>query len=311
MTHVRLRIGTRGSTLALAQTDETRRRLAAAHAELAAANAIESVVIRTTGDKVLDRPLAEVGGKGMFTKEIDEALLSEAVDVAVHSVKDLPTRLPDGLVLGAVLPREDPRDVLVWSTVGGLDALPAGATIGTVSLRRQAQVLNRRPDIRVVPMRGNVGTRLAKLRPGHIDATLLALAGLRRLGLTEVTATVVEPEEMLPAVGQGAIGIVCRTGDEKTRTWLAALDHGPSHARVRAERAMLGVLDGSCRTPIAGLAEAVPAGLWLRGLVASPDGIHVVTADREGSSADSEAMGTDLGHELRRRAGPNLLSFQG
>ncbi len=303
-----LRIGTRGSPLALAQGEETRSRLAAAHGDLAAPGSIEIVVIKTTGDRVLDRPLAEIGGKGMFTKEIDEALLAGAIDIAVHSMKDLPTRLPDGTRLACVLPRQDPRDAFISPRATCLADLPRGSIVGTSSLRRQAQILHRRPDIEVIPFRGNVQTRLGKLGQGLADATLLAVAGLLRLGMADAAASVMEPEEMLPAVGQGAIGIACRGGDSAVEDMLAPLDHAETAARVTAERAMLEVLDGSCRTPIAGLAEIVEGEgtLGLRGLVARPDGTRVVEAVRTGAIADAEALGRDLGLELRRRAGADI-----
>jgi hydroxymethylbilane synthase len=310
-----LRIGTRGSPLALAQTAETRHRLAAHGADPAL---LETVVIKTTGDMVLDRPLAEIGGKGLFTKEIDAAMLAGGIDLAVHSVKDLPTVLPEGIVLAAVLPRADPRDALIGPDAGGdggrLAALPAGAVIGTASLRRGAQLLARRPDVTVVPLRGNVQTRLERVREGRVHATLLAMAGLGRLGMAHVVTAALPVEEMLPAVGQGAIGVTCRADDEDCRALLAGIDDAQSHVCVAAERAMLAVLDGSCRTPIAGLAEIDAAGrLRLRGLVARPDGSAVLTGERQGDItggiADARRLGADLGLELRRRAGPGF--FQG
>ncbi|MCB9949069.1 MAG: hydroxymethylbilane synthase, partial [Rhodospirillaceae bacterium] len=206
-----LRIGTRGSPLALAQAQELRDRLAAAWPELAPPDAVEIVVIRTTGDKVTDRPLADIGGKGLFTKEIDEAQLAGTITLAAHSAKDLPTWLPEGLEIACYLPREDVRDALIARTAGGIDALPAGAVVGTGSLRRQAQLLARRPDLKAVPIRGNVATRLAKVAGGTVDATFLALAGLKRLGNAHVATGVLEPDEMLPAAGQGAIAVTART----------------------------------------------------------------------------------------------------
>ena len=262
----------------------------------------------STGDKVRDRPLAEIGGKGLFTKEIDEAMLAGRIDVAVHSMKDLPTWLPDGIVLACMLPREDPRDALICARGQSLSALPAGSIVGTASLRRKAQVLHRRPDLRVVPLRGNVHTRLRKVSRGEVDATLLALAGLRRLGLGDAATAVLAAEEMLPAVGQGAIGLTCRTADAAARDLLAALDHSATTTRVSAERAMLEVLDGSCRTPIAALAELDGAdGLSLRGLVARPDGSELLETARAGAAADAGALGRDAGDELRRRAGPGFF----
>ena len=307
-----LRIGTRGSPLALAQAAEARRRLAEAEAALAVPGAMATVVIRTTGDRVQDRSLADIGGKGLFTKEIDEALLSERIDVAVHSVKDVPTWLPGGIRLACVLAREDPRDVLISRRADSIAALPARSVVGTASPRRQAQVLHRRPDLRVVPLRGNVETRLAKLDQGRADATLLALAGLRRLDLVDAASAVIETSEILPAVGQGAIGITCRTGDERVRALLAALDDADTSRCVGAERAMLEALGGSCRTPIAGLAEAsAGGGLHLRGLVARADGSELIETARRGAAADAVAMGRDAGEELLRRAGPSLLGWVG
>jgi hydroxymethylbilane synthase len=310
-----LRIGTRGSPLALAQSEETRRRLAAADPSLDPARDIEIVVIRTTGDVILDRTLADVGGKGLFTKEIDEALLASEIDLAVHSAKDLPTLLPDGICLAAVLPREDVRDVLIATAARGLGDLALGAVVGSASLRRQAQLLARRPDLRVIPLRGNVHTRISKVERGEVAATLLALAGLRRLGLTQGTATingafhVLSVEEMLPAVGQGAIAVACRRNDEAMRARLMALNDEASAQAVAAERAMLTVLDGSCRTPIGGYAEVdVAAGrLSLRGLIARPDGSQVLTTSRSGLPADAERLGSDAGEELRQRGGPGFF----
>jgi hydroxymethylbilane synthase len=303
-----LRIGSRGSPLALAQTAEARRRLTAAvHG---AVDAFDLVVIRTTGDLVTDRVLAEVGGKGLFTKEIDEAMLDGHIDIAVHSAKDLPTILPAGIVLAAVLVREDVRDVFISRAASHPSELTAGAVVGTASLRRQAQLLARHPDLIVVPLRGNVQTRLAKTEQGAVAATLLALAGLRRLRLADhPSAHLLSLEDMLPAVGQGAIAITCRDNDASTRTLLAALDDPPTAHAVAAERAMLTVLDGSCRTPIAGLAEVDGASgqLFLRGLIARPDGSAMLTASRAGDRADAVRLGRDAGDELRRRAGPGFL----
>ncbi len=301
------RLGTRGSPLALAQAHELRARLAAAHPALAAEAAVEIVVIKTTGDKVQDRTLAEIGGKGLFTKEIEEALLDKRIDAAVHSMKDVPTWLPDGLTIAAILPREDPRDVLLAPGAISLAALPKGAVVGTASLRRQAQVLLARPDLKVVPMRGNVGTRLNKVRAGDVNATLLALAGLRRLKLAEGIAAdsaVLGVEEMLPAAAQGAIGVEIRAGDARARDLVAALDDAPSSVCVAAERACLEVLDGSCRTPIAALAEVAGDEMRLRALVAMPDGRHAHRAEQRGAVADAEALGRAVGNELRAAAGP-------
>lgn len=297
-----LRIGTRGSPLALAQAEQTRSRLGAAHPELAAPGAIEIVVIRTSGDRIQDRTLAEAGGKGLFTKEIEDALAAESIDLAVHSMKDVPTWLPEGLEISCILPREDPRDAWFSASGAGLDELPAGAVVGTASLRRQAQVLRRRPDLSVVPLRGNVGTRLEKLGRGEVAATMLALAGLNRLGLADRLSAVLDADAMLPAVAQGAIGIEIRSADAATRALLAPLHCRVSGLRVTAERALLAVLDGSCRTPIAALAT-IDAGdrLTLRGLVLRPDGSEWFEAERDGAAVEAEAIGRSAGEELRCR----------
>jgi hydroxymethylbilane synthase len=302
-----LRIGTRGSPLALRQADMTAAALRLAEPSLAAPGAIEIVPIRTTGDRVQDRPLSEIGGKGLFTKEIEEALLSGAVDLAVHSMKDMPTAQPPGLMLAAWLPREDARDVLVAPDATRIADLPHGARVGTAALRRKAQLLALRPDLVVEPLRGNVDTRLGKLQRGETQATLLALAGLKRLGRDGV-GTPVPVEDMLPAVGQGAICIECRKDDARVRDLLARIDHAETAARIRAEHALLAVLDGSCRTPIAGYAEILGEGrLRLRALVARPDGSQVLRGARTVAPADGAAAGADLGAELKGRAGPGFF----
>jgi hydroxymethylbilane synthase len=303
-----LRIGTRGSPLALAQANETKARLLAAHPGMAAA-AVEIVTIRTSGDRIQDRPLAEAGGKGLFTKELEEALLGGSIDLAVHSMKDMPTLLPDRLIIGALLPREDPRDALIAPNAKRLADLAQGATVGTASLRRQAQVRFRRPDLRVVSFRGNVETRLRKLREGQADATLLALAGLRRLKLTDCIAAIIEPEEMLPAVAQGAIGLECRAADTATRDCLVPLNDAATAVCVEAERAMLAVLDGSCRTPIAGLAQLdASGGISIRGMLLRPDGSGAVEAQRAGRAAEAIALGHELGAALKAQAGPDYFT---
>ncbi len=293
-----LRIGTRASPLALAQAHEVQGLLGPA----------SIVEIKTTGDKVLDRPLKEIGGKGLFSKEIDEALLAGHIDLAVHSLKDLETWLPDGTCLAAILEREDPRDVFVSPKADSLDALPSGSVIGTSSLRRQAQILHRRNDLSVEVFRGNVQTRMKKLGDGVVDATLLALAGLNRLGLADVATEILDTDVLLPAVAQGAIGITCRVDDETMLASLTTLDHRPSRYRISAERAMLEALDGSCQTPIGGLAEIDDDGrLTLRGLVARADGSDVLTGSRSGSVTDAVELGRDLGDELRQRAGSDFF----
>jgi hydroxymethylbilane synthase len=307
MTAAPLRIGTRGSKLARTQTDLVCHALAAAHPALAAENALEVVVIRTTGDRITDRPLAELGGKGLFCKELEAALLDRRIDLAVHSMKDLPTWLPEGLTIGAVLERADPRDVLIARASTGMADLPEAALIGTASVRRQAQLLACRPDLRVVNFRGNVETRLRRLAAGEVDATLLALAGLSRLGLAEAGAVTLSADEMVPAVGQGAIGVECRADDGPLLDRLAAVDHGTSHAAVGAERALLAALDGSCHTPIAGHAAIADGRLQLRALIARPDGSECLRAERVGPAGDGEALGRDAGEELRARAGPGFF----
>jgi hydroxymethylbilane synthase len=303
-----LRIGTRGSPLALAQAHETRDRLAAANGALAAPDAIEIVVIHTSGDRFQSGPLTELGGKGLFTKEIEDALLSGSIDIAVHSMKDVPSVMPDGLDIACVLPREDPRDAFLSAAAPSLAALPEGAVVGTASLRRKAILLNRRPDLAVVPIRGNVNTRMRKLAEGEVDATLLAVAGLKRLGRADAATEILAPEDMLPAVCQGAIGIECRTDDDATRRLLEPIGDDPTARRVAAERALLAGLDGSCRTPIAALAEFVDGGLRFRALIARTDGGGMVETERFGGEADAEAMGSDAADELRRRAGPEYFA---
>ncbi len=308
MTNSALRIGTRGSPLALAQAEEVRRRLVAAEPALVAPGAVAITIIRTTGDAILDRPLAEIGGKGLFTRELDVALADQSIDLAVHSMKDVPTEIAPATVIACVLPREDPRDAWISRHAGGLAGLPAGAVVGTASLRRGAQILHRRPDVTVVPIRGNVGTRLAKLERGEVDATLLALAGLKRLGRAAAASEVLDTEEMLPAVAQGAIGIVCRAHAAPLRALLGRLDDADSAIAVRAERAMLARLEGSCRTPIAGLAVIDGGTLSLRGLLASPDGARLFTARESAPVAEAVALGERVGEALLGQAGPGFLA---
>jgi hydroxymethylbilane synthase len=301
-----LRIGTRGSPLALAQANEVRARLARAHGVDTAQIAIET--IRTTGDIVRDRPLAEVGGKGLFTKEIEEALLACTVDLAVHSAKDMPTALPDGLAIAAALEREDPRDVFISRKADSLNALPRAACVGTASLRRQALVKRRRPDLVVVPFRGNVETRLRKLETGEVDATLLALAGLKRLGMAQAATAVLPLDDFPPAVGQGIIAIETRADDARTRALVDAINHADSATALAAERAFLAVLDGSCRTPIAGYGAIAAGQIAFRGLIAKPDGSAYFEATRAGAVADAESLGADAGRELRTRAGADFFA---
>ncbi len=296
-----LRIGTRGSPLALAQATIVKTALAAAHPALTAPDAIAVQVIKTTGDLVQDRNLAEIGGKGLFTKEIEEALAEGRIDLAVHSMKDVPTVLPDGLAITTILARDDPRDALI-GPYATLADLPMGALVGTSSLRRAAQVLYARPDVQIVPFRGNVETRLRKIRDGQVAATLLAAAGLNRLNLSAEAAAILSPDEMVPAVAQGAIGIEARQGDARTAAFLAPLDHAETHLCVRAERALLATLDGNCRTPIGGYARLGHDGdmrqLTLDGLLISPDGRRSFRKRLTAPAEQAEALGVAVGEAL-------------
>lgn len=300
-----IRIGTRGSPLALAQAHEVRRRLMAAHGLKEERFRIE--VIKTTGDAVQDRPLSEIGGKGLFTKEIEEALLANRVDLAVHSMKDMATALPAGLTLGAILEREDVRDAFISVKYRSLAEMPGGAIVGTSSLRRQAQVKHARPDLKVVGFRGNVGTRLKKLEEGVADATFLAAGGLRRLGFAERVTQLMATDDMLPAVAQAAIGVEIRADDEATADLVAPLEHQPTALCVTAERAFLAVLEGSCRTPIAGLAELQRGTLRIRGQLLKPDGSESYSGEREGPPASAVILAQDLARELLSRAGPRFF----
>ncbi|XP_077253363.1 porphobilinogen deaminase, chloroplastic-like [Tasmannia lanceolata] len=307
-----IKIGTRGSPLALAQAYETRDKLISTHSELAEEGAIEIIIIKTTGDKILNQPLADIGGKGLFTKEIDEALLEGSIDIAVHSMKDVPTYFPDGMILPCNLPREDVRDAFISLSAASLTELPAGSIIGSASLRRQSQILYRYPSLKVVNFRGNVQTRLRKLSEGEVQATLLALAGLKRLDMTDNVTSILSVDEMLPAIAQGAIGIACRTNDDKMAEYIASLNHEETRLAVVCERAFLETLDGSCRTPIAGYAYRDEVGdCVFRGLVASPDGTKVLETSRRGPYAleDMILMGKDAGKELLARGGPGFFNW--
>lgn len=303
-----IRLGTRGSPLARIQTDMVKALLMERVEGLREPGMIEVVVISTTGDQVADRPLADIGGKGLFCKEIEMALFDGRIDAGVHSMKDMPTWLPDGLSIAAMLERADPRDALICRKADSIKSLPEGAVIGTASLRRQAQILARRPDLKVINFRGSVGTRLEKLDRGEVDATLLARAGLDRLGLPGVPATALSPEEMLPAVGQGVIGIECRRQDEDLIALFEGIDHRSSSLAVHAERAMLDVLDGSCHTPIGAYATVSDDRLHLRGLVARADGTECSETERKGDARDAVALGRDAGQELRDRGGAELFA---
>ena len=300
-----LKIGTRGSMLALAQAHETRDRLTAAHG--LAPDAFDIVVIKTTGDRIIDRPLKDIGGKGLFTKEIEDALIAGQIDIAVHSMKDMPTIQPEGLVIDCLLPREDVRDAFVSPHTDSIAGLAAGAVVGTSSLRRRAQLAHRRPDLHLVEFRGNVQTRLRKLDDGIAVATFLAMAGLSRLDMLHVARGPIDPAEMLPAVAQGAIGVERRADDEVAAMLLAAIHHGPTGHRIAAERAFLARLDGSCQTPIAGLAEIRDDTLLLRGEILRPDGSAAISGHREGSLHDGPSMGADLAQELLDRAGAGFF----
>lgn len=300
-----LKIGTRGSKLALAQAYETRDRLMKAHG--LPAEAFDIVVIRTTGDRVTDRPLKEIGGKGLFTREIEEALADGGIDIAVHSMKDMPTLQPDGMVIDCLLPREDARDAFVSPHVASISELPEGAVVGSSSLRRRAQLAHRRPDLQLIEFRGNVQTRLKKLEDGVAVATFLAMAGLHRLDMLQVARGPIEPEEMLPAVAQGAIGVERRKDDEATAMLLQPINDADTGLRITAERAFLQRLDGSCQTPIAGYAELDGTRLSLRGEILRPDGSEAVKGMREGEAADGARMGKELAEELLAKAGPGFL----
>jgi len=301
-----LKIGTRGSPLALAQAHETRQRLVEAHGLVN--EQIEIVVIATTGDRVRDRPLSEIGGKGLFTKEIEEALIAGDIHIAVHSMKDMPAELPPGLVIECLLPREDTRDAFLSPHCGSIAELPQGAVVGSSSVRRQAQIKRLRPDVEVIQFRGNVETRLRKLAEGEAVATFLACAGLNRLGMSDKITSAVSPDDMLPAVAQGAIGIEMREDDEEIAALLAPLNHAETNMAVSAERGFLKVLDGSCRTPLAALAEISGGQCALRTMVLSPDGGRVFETTRKGAQTDAEAMGRDAGEELKAAAGPGIFN---
>lgn len=302
-------IGTRGSPLALAQAHEVRARLAKAHQLDAERIAIR--VIRTSGDMIQDRALLEAGGKGLFTKEIEEALLAGSIDLAVHSSKDVPTFLPDATWLSAFLPREDPRDVFISHKAASLEALPAGAVVGTASLRRQAMVLRLRPDLRVNVIRGNVETRLRKLADGEADATLLALAGLNRLNMQDKATRIFEIDEFLPAVGQGAIAIESRRDDDRISAFVARITDPDTEVALSAERSFLALLDGSCRTPIGGHCRVSGESIHFRGLIISPDGKDWFETERAGGRGDAVALGADAARELRERAGEKFFTLFG
>ncbi len=300
-----LRFGSRGSPLALVQAETAADRYAACHPGQPRP---EIVSVRTTGDRIQDRPLAEVGGKGLFAKELEEALLAGTIDAAVHSLKDMETQLPAGLIIAACLPREDPRDVLICDAAASIEALPQGARIGTSSVRRAAQLLALRPDLAIVPLRGNVGTRLRKIADGEADATLLAAAGLARLGIEPPGATPIDTDILLPAAGQGTVAIECRADDAPVRAALARLNDRDAMTAAEAERAALAQLDGSCRTPIGALATIEAGMVDLRVLVAALDGSRIFRARRTGGADEAYALGADAGAALRREAPADIFA---
>jgi hydroxymethylbilane synthase len=301
----RLRIGSRGSKLAMVQAEEVKRCLAAALS--LEAQLIEIVPIVTTGDRIKDRSLSEIGGKGLFTKEIEEALLSGAIDIAVHSMKDLPAVLPSGLVIAGLLAREDPRDAFLSTVAPSLRLLPRLARLGSSSVRRRAQIKRLRPDLTFMEFRGNVDTRLKKLKAGEVDATLLACAGLNRLGLGGEIAAAIDIEEMLPALGQGAIGLEIRSENQPLAEAIAKINDEATAQAVTCERGFLAELDGSCKTPIAGHARILDGRLHFRGETLTPDGRHVFSASREGRPSEAWAIGRDAGVEVKRKGGHIVL----
>ncbi|MGC1506369.1 MAG: hydroxymethylbilane synthase [Sulfitobacter sp.] len=303
-----LKIGTRGSPLALAQAYETRERLGRAF-DLPF-EAFEIVVIKTTGDKVQDRPLKEIGGKGLFTREIEEDMLAGKIDIAVHSMKDMPTLQPEGLVLDTYLPREDVRDAFISPRVNCFDDLPEAAVVGTSSLRRKAQLKLRRPDLQVVEFRGNMQTRLRKLDDGVAEATFLAMAGLNRLSMDNVPKTAIDADTMLPAVAQGAIGIERRIDDMRMAEMLESIHDVPTGQRLAAERAFLAALDGSCETPIAGLAELEGGNLFLRGEVLRPDGSQALNEALRCPIEDGANAGREMAQNLLQRAGAGFFDWR-
>ena len=300
-----IRIGSRGSRLALAQANEARERLIGVHG--LSPDDIEIVTITTTGDRIRDRPLAEIGGKALFAKEIEEALLGGEIDLAVHSMKDMPGDATPGLAIGAYLPREDPRDAFISRVAADVMALRENAVLGSSSVRRIAQLKHLRPDLVAVPFRGNVETRLAKLERGEADATILACAGLKRLGLEREITLAMPPEVMLPAVAQGAIGLQVRQGDERIHALVEPLDDAETAHQMAAERAFLILLEGSCRTPLAGHAVVTGNRIAFRGMTLTLDGSQVFEASREGLVKDAAALGRDAGEDVRARAGSSLV----
>jgi hydroxymethylbilane synthase len=304
----KLRIGTRGSPLALKQTGQVIDLLKSQHMALQRPGTIETIVIKTTGDREQSRLLSEIGGKGLFTKELDEAMLRGEIDIAVHSMKDMPTFMPEGIMLHAITERLDSRDAFISRKAKNILDLPEGATVGTASLRRKTQLLNLRPDLQIIPLRGNIDTRLNKIAAGEVDATLLAYAGLKRLEKEDVIMSIIDPDEILPAVGQGVLAATCREDDLRANTFITALVHPATTLAVLAERAMLALLDGSCHTPIAGQAQFISdEKLTLRGLILRPDGLEKAEVILTGSAIEAERLGTRVAERLILEAGPSIL----
>ncbi len=298
-----IRIATRKSPLAMWQAEHVAARLRNAHPGLE----VELLGMSTQGDKILDTPLAKIGGKGLFVKELEQGMLAGTADIAVHSMKDVPVELPEGLHLPVIMQREDPRDAFVSNNYEGVEELPQGARVGTASLRRQAQLSERRPDLKVSPLRGNVNTRLRKLDEGEFDAIILASAGLLRLGFAERITAYLDAGQSLPAIGQGAVGIECRSDDERVNTLIAPLHHADTAICVSAERAMNRRLMGGCQVPIGGFAVLEGGRLHLRGLVGEPDGSRVIRAEITGPAADSKRLGTELAEELLAKGADSIL----
>ena len=304
----KLRIGTRGSPLALTQTNQIIEMIKSQHINLQQPGALEIVVIKTTGDREQSRLLAEIGGKGLFTKELDEAMLRDEIDIAIHSMKDMPTFMPEGIVLHAISERLDSRDAFISQKSKTIMDLPKGATVGTASMRRRAQLLNLRPDLRIVAIRGNVDTRLKKIADGEVDATILAFSGLKRLEKEDLIMSVIDFDDMLPAVGQGILAATCREDDLRANTFIASMSHPATTLAVLAERAMLAVLDGSCHTPIAGHGHFdTDEILTLRGLILHPDGIEKAEVSLSGKADEAEKLGTQVAERLILKAGPLIL----
>ena len=298
-----IRIATRKSPLALWQAEHVRGRLLALHPGLQ----VELLTMSTQGDRILDSPLAKIGGKGLFVKELEQGMLDGRADLAVHSMKDVPAELPEGLCIGAILEREDPRDAFVSGQYPSVDALPEGARVGTSSLRRQCQLRARRPDLQILDLRGNVGTRLGKLDGGDYDAIVLACAGLKRLGLSARITRELPPEEMLPAIAQGVIGIECRVGDERINSLIEPLNHAATRQRTDAERAMNATLAGGCQAPVAGYSVLNDGVIELLGLVGRPDGSHIIRADVRGLPDDAAELGKQLANDLLARGARPIL----